>query len=181
MTSTVSQARLARLCLITAVLLGLAGMLLGLAMGALEDFRLKGVHVHVNLIGFVTLFLAGLFYRAVPAAAGALGWMHYGLTVAGLGLMTPGLAGIFLGIPSIAWMVKPGSVLAIAGMMLFVWVVMRGTRPGAEGFGGGHGHARLPLSVVDDHHAAAATRVSRLTAERIIADAARAAARTSAA
>lgn len=170
MIPTPQQARLSRLVLITAVTIGLAGMCLGMAMGIAEDFRFKSVHVHVNLIGFVSLFLAGLFYRMVPAAAGAMGWTHYGLTVVGLALMAAGLVGIFMPLAAIAWMVKPGSMLILAGMILFVWIVASATSPSASP--GGRGQPAIPFSVVDDFPAQAPSQLARQRAERIIAEAA---------
>lgn len=175
MTPTAQQMRVAQVFLVTAVTLGLCGMFLGVTMGAMEDFRLKSVHAHLNLIGFVTLFLAGVFYRVVPAAAGVRAWAHYGITVAGLGLMLPGVAGIMLDIPAIAWMTKPGSLLVVAGMILFLWIVATSLRPAADG---GHEARRADLAGVtaaDDRQGNAAAH-ARISAEQIIAEAARAAA-----
>jgi hypothetical protein len=49
-------------------LLFLVGLTLGIVMGARHDFSLARAHAHLNLLGFVSLFLAGLYYNAVPAA-----------------------------------------------------------------------------------------------------------------
>ncbi|WP_342362649.1 hypothetical protein [Terrarubrum flagellatum] len=166
---------LSRAFLITSVLLGLAAMLLGAAMGAAEDFRLRGVHVHVNLVGYVTMFLAGLFYRAFPEAACRLGWIHYGLLLAGVVLMAPGIAGIMLPIPEIAWLTKPGSVLVIAGMFLFLWIVARRTTVSVDPQGG-HREPLVPVRVIDEARLDDRREAARLRAEKIIAEAARCAA-----
>ena len=50
------------------VVLGLAGMAMGIVMGIKQDFLLVPAHTHLNLLGFVTLFLSGLYYRVVPEA-----------------------------------------------------------------------------------------------------------------
>ena len=50
-------------------LFALAGVSLGYWMGMTEQFGLMPVHAHINLLGWVSMFLYGLFYRAVPAAA----------------------------------------------------------------------------------------------------------------
>ena len=47
----------------------LIGMLAGIAMGVKQDFALAPAHAHLNLVGGVLLFLFGLYYRLVPAAA----------------------------------------------------------------------------------------------------------------
>jgi hypothetical protein len=56
------------------VSLGLIGIVLGIVMGVRQDFALMPAHAHLNLLGFVTLFLSALYYRVVPeAAASGLG------------------------------------------------------------------------------------------------------------
>lgn len=55
------------------VLSALVGMTLGVWMGANQDFVLRPVHAHINLLGFASMMLFGLFYRAFPAAA--RGWL----------------------------------------------------------------------------------------------------------
>src|SRR3977135_3428522 len=49
--------------------LGLVGMGLGIVMGIRQDFMLAPAHAHLNLLGFVTMFLSALYYRVVPEAA----------------------------------------------------------------------------------------------------------------
>lgn len=51
-----------------AVLYVLLGVALGVTMAASHDYTLKPVHAHVNLLGWVSMFLFGLWYRLVPAA-----------------------------------------------------------------------------------------------------------------
>jgi hypothetical protein len=54
-----------------------AGTALGLAMGLTGDFGLRPIHAHANLLGWASLALFGLFYRAYPdAAAGRLAHLH---------------------------------------------------------------------------------------------------------
>ena len=43
-----------------------AGVVLGVVMGATHDFQLSPVHAHVNLVGWASLALFGLTYRAYP-------------------------------------------------------------------------------------------------------------------
>lgn len=45
------------------------GVLLGNIMGASNDFTLKSVHAHLNLLGWASMFLFGLWYHVMPAAA----------------------------------------------------------------------------------------------------------------
>jgi len=57
------------------------GVILGNVMGASGDFALHPLHAHLNLLGFAVMMLAGLWFRAVPAAtsgmmAKAYFWIH---------------------------------------------------------------------------------------------------------
>ena len=47
-----------------AVLFALIGVGIGYYMGATHNFVAAPVHAHVNLLGWVSMFLYGLFYRA---------------------------------------------------------------------------------------------------------------------
>lgn len=42
------------------------GMTLGIGMGIAEDHTLRGVHAHVNLLGWATLALAALVFHVFP-------------------------------------------------------------------------------------------------------------------
>ena len=67
-----------------AVLAALTGMGLGIGMAVTQNFQLQSVHAHVNLLGWVSMMLYGLFYRAVPKAAeGRLPAVHFWLNAVG--------------------------------------------------------------------------------------------------
>lgn len=73
--------RPAALCLKTAVLYLLVAIGLGIAMGASGNYLLRPVHVHVGLLGWVSLAIVGLVYAQSPAVAGsrlakAHLWLH---------------------------------------------------------------------------------------------------------
>jgi len=55
--------------LLLATLLLLAGAALGISMGASENFQLTPVHAHLNLVGWASLAVFGLVYRAYPMLA----------------------------------------------------------------------------------------------------------------
>ena len=109
----------------TAVLLGLAGMLLGIFMGINQDFRLAHFHAHWNLLGWVGFFLYGVFYAVVPAAReGLLPKLHYVLSILGLALFMIGLHSVAMGSDSVIFAVI-GSLTIVAGFLVFVWIVFR--------------------------------------------------------
>ena len=47
----------------------LAGVVMGIVMAASENVTLRPVHAHLNLLGWVSLALFGLFYTIYPNAA----------------------------------------------------------------------------------------------------------------
>src|ERR1700704_5021667 len=80
------------------VSLGLIGIVLGIVMGIRQDFVLMPAHAHLNLLGFVTMFLSALYYRVVPEA-GASGLARYQaiVSVAGAVVFPIGIACVLLG------------------------------------------------------------------------------------
>lgn len=58
------QKRLPELFLLVAALSLLAGVTMGLTMGMTHDYQLRPVHAHTNLVGWVSMALFGLTYRA---------------------------------------------------------------------------------------------------------------------
>lgn len=45
------------------------GVLLGLTMGIIQDFRLTSTHAHLNLLGWVSMAIFAAFYHFYPKAA----------------------------------------------------------------------------------------------------------------
>ena len=71
----------------------LAGMGLGFFMAVAGDHSQTPLHAHINLIGWVSMMLYGLFYRSIPEATqGLLPRIQFVLSVAGLLAILPGLA-----------------------------------------------------------------------------------------
>ena len=55
--------RASSLCFQAAVLFVLAGMVWGLQMAISDDHSAFPAHAHLNLLGWVSLFLFGIYYR----------------------------------------------------------------------------------------------------------------------
>jgi hypothetical protein len=53
--------------ILLAVLCLIAGIAMGIVMGASHDFRFTPVHAHLNLLGWTSLALFGLVYKNYPA------------------------------------------------------------------------------------------------------------------
>lgn len=110
------------------VLSALVGMALGVWMGANEDFTLRPVHAHVNLLGFASMMLFGLFYRAFPAAG--RGWLplsHFVLSVVGFLILMPSLALMLLQRPLFMPAMIASEIMLVSSMALFVIIVFRAT------------------------------------------------------
>ncbi len=113
-----------------AVIYVLIGMALGIYMAASANHNQAPTHAHINLLGYVSMFLYGLFYHAYPnAAVGNLAKIHFWLSNISVIGMVSGVAIIYSGD------MKTGepiaslfSVLAILSMALFVKIVFTGTR-----------------------------------------------------
>lgn len=116
-----------------AVMFGIAGMAWGMIMGISQDHAAMPAHAHLNLLGWVSLFLMGLYYRLHPsldssrAALAQAGFWIVGSIVhpAGMGLV---LRGHMFGGP----MIGVGAVLLLASMLLFGWQVSRTEIAGAR-------------------------------------------------
>jgi hypothetical protein len=108
----------------TAVGFFVGGVALGIYMGAAHDFRLTHVHVHLNLLGWVALAMAGLLYAAYPElqrhwTAHAHYWLHtLGLLLFMGGFAWGALDGNFK-LPPVA----AGASMIGVGVLLFAWRV----------------------------------------------------------
>ncbi len=94
-------------------------------MAAGHDFTLAPAHAHLNLLGWVSLSLYGLYYRAYPEAAqGRLPRLHFALAAAGVAIAVPALALLLLGKEAAEPVVAVGSLLTLAGMLCFAAVIL---------------------------------------------------------
>jgi len=110
--------------LLLATVLLVCGAILGIVMGAREDFQLVPVHAHLNLAGWASLALFGLTYRAYPdLAATSLARYHF-ITSATASVLLP--AGIGLAVlrnaPGLAIF---SSILWLLGVLMFLAQLIR--------------------------------------------------------
>ena len=74
------------------LLCGIFGFAFGIWMGVGEHFDLAPVHAHINLVGFASMVLFGLIYRAYPALAESkLAVAHFVIFTIGAVLFIAGL------------------------------------------------------------------------------------------
>ena len=113
-----------------AVLYAVIGMLMGITMAASHDFSLTPAHAHLNLLGWVSATLYGLFLRTHPhAGSRRLKSVHFCLAHGGVIAMTSGLVLLVHGMTRIgeAFAIL-GGILSLAGIVLFAILVFLGTR-----------------------------------------------------
>ena len=109
---------------LSAVICVLAGMIWGLQMAISEDHLLAPAHAHLNLVGWATLALFGIYYRLTPAANGTrLSRIHAGIAILGVVVMVPGIALVVEGgTPAVA---AVGAILSLSSMVIFLITVLR--------------------------------------------------------
>lgn len=124
--------RIASFCFLLAASGGVVGMTLGIAMGLGGNFALAPAHAHVNLLGWVTMALYGLYHRGAGRRATALDWAQAGCGGVGYPLFAGGLA-VYLatGREAVLPATIAGSLLCLAGIVLFLAVVLRDALPRA--------------------------------------------------
>ncbi len=107
---------------------GIVGMALGVMMGKTEDFTLAPVHAHINLLGWVSMLLYALVYRAVPKAAeGRLPTIHFWLNVVCFLAMIPSLALYLMGNKAAMIPLALSSAGGWLSMVLFAVIVFKAT------------------------------------------------------
>ncbi|WP_269715169.1 hypothetical protein [Caulobacter sp. NIBR2454] len=113
-------------------LCGLIGMAWGVYMGATHDHTTFPAHAHLNLLGWVSLFLMGGFYALLGDRAPVkLGWVNFSLSTVGAIAMAPALALLLKGNAGMEPIVGITSLIAFAGMIAFVIAVLSAWRRAA--------------------------------------------------
>lgn len=98
----------------------IVGITLGIAMGATQQFTMRPVHAHLNLVGWATGALAGLLYLFFPqAAASRLGKAHFVLHQVGVPVMMGSLALLLNGNTAVVPALIAGELLTAAGVLAF--------------------------------------------------------------
>jgi len=110
----------------SAVLLVLAGMAWGIVMAASGDHGTAPAHAHLNLLGWVSLFLFGIYYHLHPEldrtrAALVQVWVWIVATV----VMAIGVGLVHSGRPAGDPLAGISSIVVFADMAFFGWLMFR--------------------------------------------------------
>lgn len=112
-----------------AVLLALVGMVWGIVMAISQDHSTMPAHAHLNLLGWVSLFLFGIFYRLNPGIdRSRSARIQVGVWIVATVVLTTGVALEHSGNPAGDPIAAIGSLAVLADMMLFGWLVLRHER-----------------------------------------------------
>ena len=122
-----------RYFLLIGIIYLLAGMMLGDYMGGSEDFTLKPVHAHINLVGFTLMAVFAAIYKVFPAMAESrLATIHFWLHQLGALFLVTGFYLFFFGSPFEATLEIPifvgFSIGLYGGTLLFGWNALRNAR-----------------------------------------------------
>jgi len=109
-----------------AILLVLAGMVWGLQMAISRDHAAMPAHAHLNLLGWVSLFLFGVYYRLHPSVdRSRAALVQVSAWIAGTVVMTIGVALVHTGREAGDPLAALGSIAVLASMLQFGWLVYR--------------------------------------------------------
>jgi hypothetical protein len=101
-------------------------------MGATENFTLRPVHTHINLLGWTTLALAGLIYTVFPdAGASRLARLHFWLMNAAMPVMLGALAMLLVtGQKAVIPVLAGAELVAALAVLCFAANIFLNLRPG---------------------------------------------------
>ena len=108
------------------VLMVVAGMIWGIIMAVSHDHSAMPAHAHLNLLGWVSLFLFGLFYHPHPAidrSRAAL--VQVAVWIVGTVILTFGVGLLHTGHDIGQPFAAGGSFIVLASMLQFGWLVVR--------------------------------------------------------
>jgi hypothetical protein len=108
----------------TATVFLIIGVALGLQMGIAHDHSAMPAHAHINLLGWVTSGLFGIYYALQPAKAGLrIAMAHFVVYVVGLIVMLPALYLMYTGYPEFEPLLALGSIIVGLGILIFAYVI----------------------------------------------------------
>jgi peptidoglycan/LPS O-acetylase OafA/YrhL len=109
-----------------AVLFVVAGMAMGIGMAASHDHSIMPAHAHLNLLGWVSLFLFGIYYKLHPSLERSrLALAQIVVWSLGTVVLTIGVAAIHLGYDAAEPVTAAASFIVLGAILLFGYLVFR--------------------------------------------------------
>ncbi|KAA0595236.1 hypothetical protein J2848_003569 [Azospirillum lipoferum] len=113
-----------------ACLFALAGLGMGIGMAASQDHSLMPAHAHLNLLGWVSLFLFGVYYRLHPALeTSRLAMTQIVVWSVGTTFLTVAVAALHLGHTAFEPVAAVSALLLFGSLGLFTVLVFRSGSP----------------------------------------------------
>jgi hypothetical protein len=117
------------LCFQAAVVFVIAGMIWGIIMAISDDHSAMPAHAHLNLLGWVSLFLFGIYYRLHPSLEGTTSArVQVWVWIIGTVILTVGVGLVHTGHAVGDPIAGVGSFVVLLDALLFGWLVFRGER-----------------------------------------------------
>lgn len=111
----------------------IVGIAIGIGMGATQNFTLRPVHAHMNLLGFTVLALAGLIYSVYPeAGASRLARIHFWLHNIALPVMMGSLALYLSGDTTFVPALVASEFVAAAGVLVLAGNIFINLKPRSQ-------------------------------------------------
>lgn len=109
-----------------AVLCVIAGMAMGIGMAATQNHAIMPAHAHLNLLGWVSLFLFGIYYERRPALdQSRLAVFQVWTWTLGTVVLTVAVSAIHLGYHAADPVAALASLVLLCAMGLFAYMVFR--------------------------------------------------------
>ena len=125
--------RISHLFFKTAIVFLIIGIGIGLQMSITGVHKFTGAHAHISLLGWVASAIFGGYYAPNPTKAG--GWLplvQYGVYTVGVVVMMIALYFLALGNAALSPAVAAGSLITLAGALIFGFIVFS-PRPAGAG------------------------------------------------
>ena len=114
------------ICFRAAVAFVVVGMIWGLQMAIADDHSAFPAHAHLNLLGWVSLFLFGIYYRLHPALERSkFALVQVWLWIVGTVIQAIGVGLLTTGTAKAEPVAASGSILVLIAMLMFGWLVFR--------------------------------------------------------
>jgi hypothetical protein len=109
-----------------AVIFALIGMALGIKMAISGEHNQVQSHAHINLLGWVTMMLYGLYYKShAEAGQSKLALAHFGLSTFGAVVINIAVYLLYAGVAEADPIAGIGSIAVILGMAAFATIVFK--------------------------------------------------------
>jgi hypothetical protein len=107
-----------------AVVFVIAGMAMGIGMAATQNHAIMPAHAHLNLLGWVSLFLFGIYYERRPVLnTRRVAMIQVLLWSAGTVILTLAVAAIHLGYTAADPVAALSSFIVLIAMLMFGYFV----------------------------------------------------------